>query len=143
MNYRRFGDYLGIGAGAHGKFTAGSTRPGVARSWAADVSRAAIWPALGAGAGPGASVEAELPFEYLMNALRLPRGLRRREFEAATGLWPGAAAAAAGPLAGARLLEQEGRTLAREPSRVRFLNDVITEFLPAQPYFATKVAEKD
>ena len=85
LNYWRFGDYLGIGAGAHGKL-----------SFAHRVVRQVRWrePRLymeRALAGePVTSVEevarADLPFEYMLNALRLRHGFALQDFMDRTGL---------------------------------------------------------
>ena len=85
LNYWTFGDYLGIGAGAHGK----RTREGTIRRRARTKQPSAFL----ASAGTAAAVvedrsiaAAELPFEYAMNALRLNAGFRFADFEARTGL---------------------------------------------------------
>ena len=85
LNYWRFGDYLGIGAGAHGKL-----------SFAHRVVRQVRFrDPLGymaqAEAGqPVAQDEevprAQLPFEYMLNALRLKEGFALAEFSERTGL---------------------------------------------------------
>lgn len=84
LNYWTFGDYLGIGAGAHGKVTARDgriqrcTKPRNPRTYverAGDASAVVIEP-----------IEAppQLVLEYLMNGLRLVGGTRVEEFEART-----------------------------------------------------------
>jgi putative oxygen-independent coproporphyrinogen III oxidase len=85
LNYWQFGDYLGIGAGAHGKL-----------SFPHRVLRTVRWrePAAymaNAMAGTAVSNQHEvarhdLPFEYMMNALRLRDGLDLADFKARTGL---------------------------------------------------------
>ena len=87
LNYWRFGDYLGIGAGAHGKLTdAGAdliVRTEKHKQPREYLERAAA----GAPLGPALPVPpAARPFEYLLNALRLTCGFARADFEAATGL---------------------------------------------------------
>ena len=85
LNYWSFGDYLGVGAGAHGKLTF----RGAARHRAHHAAaRAAPLPrrrSAGARAArdPAAS---ELPFEFMLNALRLTAGSRPPTFRARTGL---------------------------------------------------------
>jgi len=129
LNYWRFGDYLGIGAGAHGKGSRlldGALR--IERTWREREPRRYV---AGARAQPGrrAVPSSDLPFEYLMNALRLREGFAPGEFEQRTGL---AAAVLAEPLSrltARELIEwQDGRW--RATSRgYRFLNDVLTEFI--------------
>jgi oxygen-independent coproporphyrinogen-3 oxidase len=135
LNYWRFGDYLGVGAGAHGKLTdpiAGSvTRTARVRQ-----------PGRYLGARlPGDRVEEtrmlsadDLAFEFCLNALRLVAGFDAELFEARTGLpWSVLAA----PLAKARakgLLALGGdHRLTPTPLGQRFLNDLQAIFLPAHP----------
>ncbi len=85
LNYWQFGDYLGIGAGAHGKL-----------SFAHRVMRQVRFrePKLymeKAMAGNAVTQEteisrAELPFEFMLNALRLKDGFRLEDFSEKTGL---------------------------------------------------------
>jgi putative oxygen-independent coproporphyrinogen III oxidase len=85
LNYWQFGDYLGIGAGAHGKL-----------SYAHRIVRQVRWrdPATymaRAMAGEAVSNEHEvaasqLPFEFMLNALRLKEGFELRQFTERTGL---------------------------------------------------------
>lgn len=84
-NYWQFGDYLGIGAGAHGKR---STADGILRRARHRNPRHYLQHA-----GSAAAIQEErrilpdeLPFEYMMNALRLDEGLRYGDFEQRTGL---------------------------------------------------------
>jgi oxygen-independent coproporphyrinogen-3 oxidase len=129
LNYWRFGDYLGIGAGAHGKL-----------SFAHRVVRQVRWrdPAAylrGALTGQALAQEhevarADLAFEYLLGALRLVDGFDPREFVARTGLAPSAIET---QLAAA---EAQG-WITREPARIApttrgldFLSDLQALFLP-------------
>lgn len=82
-NYWQFGDYLGIGAGAHGKIS--RTLPG-------DIVRT-VKPKSpehylrgGWAAKPEPIPVAQLPLEFLMNQLRLKAGFDLAQFHAATGL---------------------------------------------------------
>ncbi len=86
LNYWTFGDYLGIGAGAHGKYTRANGQ--VLRR-----ARHKHPKTYQAGAGTATAVqehrptpEADLPFEFLMNALRLRDGFAVADFETRTGL---------------------------------------------------------
>jgi oxygen-independent coproporphyrinogen-3 oxidase len=134
LNYWRFGDYLGIGAGAHGKLTrhAGtflierSTHLREPRRYFASAAGGPEWRSIPA---------ADLPFEFAMNQLRLNEGFDTGAFSARTGL---SAQRISAPLA---TLERRG-LLARQPAAVgnvwqvtgrgrELLNDVIQCFLPA------------
>lgn len=100
LNYWRFGDYLGIGAGAHGKLSdaaAGMVR----RRWKTRHPKAYLEAAAGPGriGGDHAVGADELPFEYMLNALRLVDGVPLADFAERTGLPPGRIAV---PLAAAR-----------------------------------------
>ncbi|MCX7515101.1 radical SAM family heme chaperone HemW [Frateuria sp. STR12] len=130
LNYWEFGDYLGIGAGAHGKLTdvaAGTVR----RRWKSRHPRTYLEAAGGPAriGGDGPVDPAELPFEYMLNALRLHQGVPLEAFAQRTGL-PLARLAPA--LAQARkrgwLLDEPGR-LHPSPLGQRFLNDLIGLFL--------------
>jgi putative oxygen-independent coproporphyrinogen III oxidase len=126
LNYWTFGDYLGVGAGAHGKLT--------------DVAGAAILRTThtreprryqaGAALAIRTVSPAELPFEFMMNALRLTAGFDAALFEGRTGLRFEAVAPT--------LLNQQARGLVGRaagrwaPSLTgqRFLNDLLLEYLP-------------
>ncbi|WP_233843558.1 radical SAM family heme chaperone HemW [Dyella sp. 2HG41-7] len=130
LNYWRFGDYLGIGAGAHGKVT-DTARNEVSRRWKTRHPNAYLEAAGGpARIGGHAAVAAgELPFEYMLNALRLIDGVPAEDFSARTGLPQ--ARIAAGLVAGRDKgwLENDPHILRTTPLGQRFLNDVIASFL--------------
>ena len=133
LNYWRFGDYLGIGAGAHAKLT--TDEGGVLRRWKVRAPRGFLEHAgtpRGIG-GDEAVAREQLPFEFMLNALRLNGGFDLREFAAHTGLGENTIAA---PLASA----QQRGWLTRDTEQIRatelgrrFLNDVIASFLPERP----------
>jgi putative oxygen-independent coproporphyrinogen III oxidase len=156
LNYWQFGDYLGIGAGAHGKL-----------SFPHRVLRQVRWrePATymdKALAGQAVSNEHEvarkdLPFEYVLNALRLREGFALEDFCARTGLAPSVLATAVANGRHKGLLEpgpeaepsqesalQSPRAL--RPQRVvpsdrgfDFLSDLQALFLPACPVPADRL----
>ena len=90
LNYWLFGDYVGIGAGAHGKISAGdplrivrTVKPKQPREYLQQIRRAAA----GETVGEIAAVQAaELPFEFMLNALRLNDGFSTSEYQDRTGL---------------------------------------------------------
>jgi oxygen-independent coproporphyrinogen-3 oxidase len=131
LNYWHFGDYLGIGAGAHGKL-----------SFAHRVLRQQRWrePARymeQALAGHAQSqneevARAELPFEFMLNALRLRDGVPRTLFTERTGM-PASAIDAAVLEAQARgLLQADLQTLRPTERGFDFLSDLQAMFLPAR-----------
>jgi len=128
LNYWRFGDYLGIGAGAHSKL-----------SFPDRITRQARFKQPNSyfdNLGKGTAVSEEqvvgprdLPFEFMMNALRLTEGFPVAMFTERTGL-PITAAAKALDAA-----EEKG-LIARDHERIRptergqhFLNDLLQLFL--------------
>lgn len=131
LNYWSFGDYLGLGAGAHGKITDASGRirrtrktahPAayLAESRAGDIRRHENVPG-----------DADILFEFMLNVLRLEAGFSTRLFTERTGLpaatlLPRLEAASAGGL-----LEALGSDRWR-PTELgfRFLNDLQAQFLP-------------
>jgi len=133
LNYWRFGDYLGIGAGAHGKLSdaaqARIVRTAKLKLPRSYLDRAARREAFGTQADVAAI---DLPFEFMMNALRLEEGVDAALFGERTGLAP---AAIAVQLAQARqrgwMVEDPARLAATVLGR-RYLNDVIGAFLPEE-----------
>jgi oxygen-independent coproporphyrinogen-3 oxidase len=130
LNYWHFGDYLGIGAGAHGKLTLGSEQS-IRRRWkvkhpAAYLATAGTDAAIG---GDDGIEPRQRPFDYMLNALRLVDGFALDEFEARTGL---PRASIAGRLAVAEqrgwITQVAGEVRPTESGR-RFTNDVISLFL--------------
>ena len=85
LNYWMFGDYIGIGAGAHGKisFPDRVTREARYRQ-PGDYMRRAL--AGNAVQTLGEVPQADLAFEFMMNAMRLTAGFESRLFAERTGL---------------------------------------------------------
>jgi len=85
LNYWQFGDYLGIGAGAHSKlsFAHRVVRQVRSRDPALYMDKAL---AEGAVAQETEVARADLPFEFMLNALRLKDGFRLQDFTEKTGL---------------------------------------------------------
>ena len=129
-NYWQFGDYLGIGAGAHGKL---SFAHRIVRQVRHRDPRLYMDKAL-AGSAIASTTEvprADLPFEYMLNALRLKEGFEIAQFVERTGLPVTAIEKALEQAIGKGLLE---RDLARVWPTTRgfdFLNDLQGLFLPA------------
>lgn len=85
LNYWQFGDYLGIGAGAHGKL---SFAHRVVRQVRYREPKLYMEKAMAGNAVTQESEvgRADLPFEYMLNALRLKDGFRLQDFSDRTGL---------------------------------------------------------
>jgi putative oxygen-independent coproporphyrinogen III oxidase len=130
LNYWQFGDYLGIGAGAHGKLSDAAGGQ-VHRRWKTRHPRAY----LEANGGParigGDNVvgATELPFEYMLNALRLVDGVPMAAFAERTGLPPERIAAALATARQRNWLHDDPQRLHTTALGQRFLNDVIGIFL--------------
>ncbi|MEM7098911.1 MAG: radical SAM family heme chaperone HemW [Pseudomonadota bacterium] len=126
LNYWRFGDYLGIGAGAHGKHTDTTSRPWrVTRTRHINSPRAYQKDPCAVAHEPVANDQ--LTPEFMMNALRLTDGVAFEAFEANTGqhwkefnqVW-------------ARLVElglTRDDRCATTPLGLRYLDSVVAEFL--------------
>jgi putative oxygen-independent coproporphyrinogen III oxidase len=130
LNYWQFGDYLGIGAGAHGKLTDVSGQQ-VIRRWKTRLPKAYL-DALAGPARIGASqaVEVgELPFEYMLNALRLMDGVPLDDFSTRTGLPLSRIGDALADAQRRGWLVDDATHLRTTPLGQRFLNDVIAHFL--------------
>jgi putative oxygen-independent coproporphyrinogen III oxidase len=131
LNYWHFGDYLGIGAGAHGKLTLGSEQS-ILRRWKIKHPTDYLLKAGSVAAIGGDEIIEPLrrPFDYMLNALRLVDGFSLAAFEARTGL---PRAAIANELALARQhgwIEVVGDRIVPTELGRRFTNDVIALFLP-------------
>ncbi|WP_111415261.1 radical SAM family heme chaperone HemW [Billgrantia lactosivorans] len=90
LNYWRFGDYLGIGAGSHAKLSARDEagRLQIERRWKVRQPEAYLrrrHDPRGFVAGSSRVDDAELPLEFAMNALRLVDGVALAEWQAHTG----------------------------------------------------------
>jgi putative oxygen-independent coproporphyrinogen III oxidase len=130
LNYWLFGDYAGIGAGAHGKLSIElpggilrTTKPKQPREYQEQLRSCAR-------VGERAAIAVkDLPFEFMLNALRLNQGFEVQDYEQRTGLKIASAER--------RLSEGESRgLLERRPGGwrptdlgLRFLNDLQASFL--------------
>jgi len=134
LNYWRFGDYLGIGAGAHGKLTLGAeAEQAIVRRWkhkhpTAYLAVAGKAEAIG---GEERIEPARRPFEYMLNALRLVEGFPLAQFEARTGLPRDAIAAPLARATASGWLQVDGDHVVPTALGRRFGNDVIALFLDA------------
>ena len=129
LNYWRFGDYLGIGAGAHGKFRVDG---GIRRRWRHKHPRLWLQHAGTAAAigGDDAVGSVDLPFEFALNALRLHEGFTLPQFTATTGLDPASLDAPLARAAQLELIERDGPRIRASEHGRRFLNDLQALFLP-------------
>ena len=133
VNYWRYGDYLGIGAGAHGKLTDAASGS-IVRTEKPKQPRSYLAAAVESGPlGTHVAVAPEArPFEFMLNALRLTDGFRNDEFEARTGLGIGSQAAPLGLAATRGLLAPTPGGWRPTALGTRFLNDLQALFLPGR-----------
>ena len=129
LNYWQFGDYLGIGAGAHSKL---SFAPRIVRQqrWR-EPARYMVQALAGQPLSQDEPVKrADLPFEFMLNALRLRDGVPQQLFGERTGL-PASAIDAAVQAARQRgLLQAEAQRLQASERGFDFLSDLQALFLP-------------
>jgi oxygen-independent coproporphyrinogen-3 oxidase len=129
LNYWQFGDYLGIGAGAHSKL---SFHDKVMRQARYKQPQAYIYSAAQGAQDEQMLDKDDLAFEFMMNALRLNGGFDETLFQERTSL----------PLQVIRreldeaekrgLLLREGQRIAPTEMGQRFLNDLLQIFLAAE-----------
>ncbi|MBA1276474.1 radical SAM family heme chaperone HemW [Pseudomonas stutzeri] len=127
LNYWTFGDFLGLGAGAHGKISQPDGR--ILRSWKTRLPKDYLDPAKRFRAGEKQLQAEELPFEFLMNVLRLTDGVPALLFTQRTGLPLGQLADARREAEARGLLAADPQRLVATPKGQLFLNDLLQLFL--------------
>ncbi len=127
LNYWRFGDFIGIGAGAHGKLTFADGR--ILRAWKTRLPKDYLNLAKPFKAGEKLLPVDELPFEFLMNALRLTDGVEAELFTQRTGLPLEQLREARRAAEQKGLLQVEPDRLVATPRGQLFLNDLLQYFL--------------
>ncbi len=127
LNYWSFGDFIGIGAGAHGKLSHPDGR--IVRTWKTRLPKDYLNPAKQFKAGEKTLTADELPFEFLMNALRLTPGVDAELFAQRTGLPLQTLAAARAEAEQKGLLQVEPTRLVATARGQLFLNDLLQYFL--------------
>lgn len=133
LNYWNFGDYIGLGAGAHGKLTTRDAdgvavnrevRAGSPRRYLRDAAQGAATTRTAVGS-------ADLAFEYMLNVLRLSDGAPLAQFTEYTGLSVEALEPALGEaVAGGLLADPQTGRICPTPRGRRFLDDLQAMFLP-------------
>jgi len=131
LNYWAFGDYLGIGAGAHGKMT--SVEGAIVRDWRHRHPQTYMAKASYEPAGGRRQLDSgDAIFEFMLNALRLTDGFPLSLFVSRTGLPARAIRGAIDEAVGRGLLSERDGWLRPTPLGQRFLNDLMTLFLPEE-----------
>jgi oxygen-independent coproporphyrinogen-3 oxidase len=129
LNYWSFGDYLAVGAGAHGKV---STSAGAIR-YAKPANPQQYMKSIEAGEEVARTTigDDDLLFEFMLNALRLSDGFDETLFMSRTGLPAGTLCRRLEPLVERGLMAQNGaRKWLPTTTGRRFLNDLQAHFLP-------------
>ena len=130
LNYWQYGDYLGIGAGAHGKISSGESGQ-ILRRWKPKNPRNYMQSA-GTQAGIGGDEHVALknrPFDYMLNALRLVDGFSLNDFEYRTGLSRKTIATELHKAFAEQWLSQDGDWVKPTELGMRFANNVMGLFL--------------
>lgn len=126
LNYWQFGDYLSIGAGAHGKVTQADgiyrfQKTRLPKDYLAKVPAEHL---------QFKRIEAEdMPFEFMMNALRLNNGVAAKLYAERTGLSLNGLNALLTSLRQRKLMVEDPERLACTEQGHVFLNSVLEEFL--------------
>lgn len=128
LNYWTFGDFLGLGAGAHGKISSPDGQ--IRRSWKTRLPKDYLDPAKRYRAGESVLRDDELPFEFLMNVLRLTDGVPSALFTERTGLSTEMLVEGRRKAEARGLLERDPQRLAATAKGQLFLNDLLQLFLP-------------
>ena len=129
QNYWQFGDYLGLGAGAHGKlsFPHRIVRQVRHRQPELYMERALAGDAV---AQAHEVTRAELPFEFMLNALRLKDGFSLHDYTERTGMPPSSVSAPLARAEQAGWIVREGVWLRPTARGFDFLSDLQQLFLP-------------
>ena len=131
LNYWKFGDYLGIGAGAHGKITRMESgeiiRTQRLKQPSAYLLAAQDQSSLGS---ESVVIRDEIPFEFLMNGLRLREGFEVHQFKARTGFDLEFLEPTLSSLVNAQLLERTSTHIRCTDKGFNFLDSILQHFLP-------------
>lgn len=127
LNYWQFGDYIGIGAGAHGKITVLDSHEIIRRQKSRqpdDYMSRADYCSKAVTVAP-----CELSFEFMLNALRLTDGFDLTLFESRSGLSQSVIKTTLEQLEAKSLIQIENNKLRTTALGQRYLNSVMEAFL--------------
>ncbi|NNG14705.1 MAG: oxygen-independent coproporphyrinogen III oxidase-like protein, partial [Gammaproteobacteria bacterium] len=130
LNYWSFGDYLGIGAGAHAKISAADTQS-ITRTWK-QKQPATYIDNVSSGKHIGARTQLsaeDAGFEFMLNALRLREGFPTSLFNQRTGLPITVISEALANAEQRGLLEHSIERIKPTETGLRFYNDLVELFL--------------
>lgn len=126
LNYWQFGDYIGIGAGAHGKWSCEKSG-NIHRNWKTRMPKDYLSRDKPFQAGEKTLTVEELPLEFMMNALRLHEGVHPEMYVKRTGLDLNTIETAWSRSREKELMVPEWRLAPSEKGRL-FLNDLLAFF---------------
>jgi len=131
MNYWQFGDYLGIGAGAHAKISDAATQ-GITRTAKQRHPRNYLENAhTSARIGSSTRIKpADAVLEFAMNALRLDQGFSPAAFTVATGLSYTGIESIVNKGVTDGLLSDDAGVIRTTPKGQRFLNELLQHWMP-------------
>jgi oxygen-independent coproporphyrinogen-3 oxidase len=127
LNYWLFGDYIGIGAGAHGKITQ-LQAPSIHRRWKTRAPHDYLNSDTAFLAGKRTLTTEELPLEFLMNSLRLNAGFKKTDFTLKTGLPIESISERLATLMHRGLLMDDHTVIKTTALGRQFLNNILVEF---------------
>ncbi|WP_083960678.1 radical SAM family heme chaperone HemW [Methylomonas lenta] len=126
-NYWEFGDYLGIGAGAHGKISRilpddiiRTAKPKSPEQYLKNYTAIVSEPIS----------QAQLPLEFVMNHLRLKTGFSLNDYQNMTGLEPSSLEPALSQCIDASLLINDGQRFFCSEQGWDFLDEILEKFMP-------------
>ncbi|MDX1693540.1 MAG: radical SAM family heme chaperone HemW [Ketobacteraceae bacterium] len=129
LNYWQFGDYLALGAGAHGKITCPDTGQ-IIRYQKTRLPQHYLDPEKSFTAQQAPIPPADLPFEFFMNGFRLNQGVSKQDFEKRTGIPFRQTRAFIDKAKALGLIEETAtRCVPTDKGRL-YLNDLLQLFLP-------------
>jgi oxygen-independent coproporphyrinogen-3 oxidase len=128
MNYWQFGDYLGIGAGAHGKITDSKTQT-IFRTLKSKSPKDYMGKFQGKDLNSTTKIIENTTFEFMLNALRLKQGFDLELFESRTGKSRDIIDAKLSNASDLGLLSVENNRLRPTPKGFDFVNDLQEMFL--------------
>ena len=127
LNYWQFGDYVGIGAGAHAKITDVNTQS-LVRMIKQKHPKAYMDPDQPYIQSESPIAQSELTVEFLLNAMRLTGGVPIAYFEQRTGLNQSTLESGLKAASAKGFVEWNGRVLKPTPQGLNFLNDLLACF---------------
>lgn len=129
LNYWRFGDYIGIGAGAHGKISFPDKITRQVREKHPESYMQAMEAKGNAVIESKALEPKDLPFEFMLNALRLSNGVATNTFSERTGLPLSMISKGLAEASKKKLLDENPSQLKATALGMRYLNNLQEMFL--------------